>query len=319
MKYYLNYLKEYRTEIKNIKLVLLIVVNIWLFIIFWKILIISDASIINNNLILNKATLLLQPILSVLGIDILTPNMLKMIILCFIVVFTNLLILYFNQMASIIVLTILVRYSYKSYTNYLKNQENLDYLGFETKKELVEQIPQLIIQQTSQIVESSTNWWQWGAIGCVCLIAIGGIIFMVWSHNQSANNLIDANQINERVTRLSQQFDFNDAHYSTMYSNIDKKILDLENKVQKVSANLVDVNKIDNSNVLKFSQESLILPKKASEAISDISESSSTVEATTVGLAHIWEFVKGFSTRIETLEVKTNIVTPNLKDKKDDI
>jgi len=84
--------------------------------------------------------------------------MLKMIVLSFIVIFTNLSVLYFNQMASIIILSVFARYSYKSYTNYLINKENLNYLGFENKKEIVEEIPQVIIQQVPQVIESSTNW-----------------------------------------------------------------------------------------------------------------------------------------------------------------
>jgi hypothetical protein len=101
---------------------------------------------------------LLQPILSVLGIDVLSPNMLKMMVLTFIVMFTNLSILYFNQMASIIVLTVFARYSHKSYINYLKNQENLSYLGFESKKDIIKQSePSRIIIENTPVVADSVN------------------------------------------------------------------------------------------------------------------------------------------------------------------
>jgi hypothetical protein len=329
---YFNFMKEHKAVIKNTKLVLLIIVNIWLFAIFWKILILSDINIINNNHLLTKATLLFQPILSVLGIDLLTPNMLKMIVLSFIVIFTNLSVLYFNQMASIIILSVFARYSYKSYTNYLINKENLNYLGFENKKEIVEEIPQVIIQQVPQVIESSTNWWQWGAIGCVCLIAVGGIIFMVWSHNQSMNGIIDTNEnvaslseniknstthINERITRSASQIDYNNNYTTNLFKGLDKKVdlidekvKDLNWTVQSVGENLTKVAELNNKNTLALSQQSLNLSRQASEALTEIADSTTVVEATTVGLAHIWEIVKGFSTRIEVLEAKSNITTP---------
>lgn len=332
---YLKLVKEHSGGIKNVKLVLLIIVNIWLFAIFWKILIISDASIINNNQALTKATLLFQPILSLLGIDILTPNMLKMIVLSFIVIFTNLSVLYFNQMASIIILTIFARYSYKSYTNYLKNKENLSYLGFENKKELVEeifQIPNYIIQPAPEIVESSTNWWQWAAIGGICLIAVSGLVFAFWSYNQSMNGIIDTNEnvknvivtakdmnthINERITRSVTQIDYNNNYTTNLFKGTDDKLNLVNQKVDNLSTTVQDmgeqltrVAELNNKNTLELSKQSLNLSQQATDALAEIAESSTVVEATTVGLAHIWEFVKGFSTRIEVLETKADIQTP---------
>lgn len=344
---YLKLVKEHSGGIKNVKLVLLIIVNIWLFAIFWKILIISDASIINNNQALTKATLLFQPILSVLGIDILTPNMLKMIVLSFIVIFTNLSVLYFNQMASIIILTIFARYSYKSYTNFLKNKENLSYLGFENKKELVEEIPQVIIQQLPPVIESSSNWWQWAAIGGICLIVVGGLVFAFWSHNQSMNGIVDTNEgiiklannmkdvnnhVNERIARSESQIDYNNNYTTNLFKGADEKLNlvnqkvdNLSSTIQDVGINLSKVAELNNKNTLELSKQSLNLSRQASEALSEIAESSTVVEATTVGLAHIWEFVKGFSTRIEVLEAKANVQTPRaslhikLPPNKDDI
>lgn len=329
---YFKWYKEHSVGIKNIKLILLIIVNLWLFAIFWKILIITDTGIINNNQVLNKATLIFQPILSILGIDILTQNMLKMIILMFIVIFINLSVLYFNQMACIIILTIFTRYSYKSYTDYLINKENLSYLGFESKKELVQELPQVIIQQAPAIIESSTNWWQWAAIGGVCLIAVGGLVFAFWSHNQSMNGIIDTNQnvaslsenvknatvhIDERITRSVLQIDYNNNYTTKLCGGVsdkvdlvNQKVDNLSSTVQAVGEKLTIVAELNNKNTLALSQQSLTLSRQATEALTEIADSTTVVEATTVGLVHIWEIVKGFSTRIETLETKASIHTP---------
>jgi len=329
---YLSFMKEHRNDIKNVKLVLLLIVNIWLFAIFWKILLISDTNIINTNQTLNKASLLLQPILSILGIDILTPNMLKMIILSFIVMFTNLSILYFNQMASIIILSIFARYSYKSYTNYLINKENLNYLGFESKKELVEQIPQVIIpQQVPEVIQQSTGtgWGIWIALG-VSVLLIGA--YVIYMRNDINNNLIDTNQgivklannvkdmnnhINERITRSVTQIDYNNNYTTNIFKGTDEKLNlvnqkvdNLSSTVQNVGEKLTRVAELNNKNTLELSKQSLNLSRQASEALTEIADSTTVVEATTVGLAHIWEIVKGFSTRLEVLESKSNIQTP---------
>ncbi len=330
MKYlnnYLDFMKLYRSEIKNTKTFLLVIANIWLLLIFWKILLISDASIINNNATLTKASLLLQPILSILGIDVLSPNMLKMMVLTFIVMATNLSILYFNQVASIIVLTVFARYGHKSYTNYLKNQENLSYLGFESKKEIVKQVEpsRIVIENASSVADTAnhTHWGVWLVMGLAVVACFG---LLVYSHNSLSNNIVQTNEnvqnvnnsvkditthINERITRNVQQIDYNNDFTIKMVSKIDNKVnlidnkvINLENTVQNVGESLVKVNELGNSNVLKLSQQSLSLSQQANEALAEIADASNTVEATTIGLARIWEIVKGLGDRVEVTETR---------------
>lgn len=335
MKYLNNYLefsKLYKTEIKNTKTFLLIIANLWLLIIFWKILLISDASIINNNTTLTKASLFLQPILSILGIDVLSPNMLKMMVLTFIVMATNLSILYFNQMASIIVLTVFARYGHKSYTNYLKNQENLSYLGFESKKEVINQVEpsRIIIENTPVVTEASnhTHWGVWLAMGLAVVVCFG---LLVYSHNNLSNNLIETNEaslnlsksLNTQITNLNQKTNHINSQVDLIFENhgkrIDKlmdsdnllnnKIDNLENTVQTLGENLVKVNELGNANVLKLSQQSLTLSQQANEALAEIADASNTVEVTTIGLAKIWEIVKSLGDRVEVTETRVDSLT----------
>ena len=167
-------------------------------------------------------------------------------------------------------------------------------------------------------------------MGLAVVVCFG---LLVYSHNSLSHHIIDTNNsmidtcnnlkdvnihTNERITRISQQLNSNDLHYNQMYSNmnnkvnlVDQRTINLENTVQEVSTNLVNVGKLGNSNVLKLSQESLQLSQKASQALNDIAEASSTVEATTIGLAKMWEIVSEYTTRIETIESKVGIGIQN--------
>lgn len=332
MKYFYNYLefmKLHRVEIKNTKLFLLIIVNIWLLLIFWKILLISDASIINNNATLTTAIVLLQPIISILGIDVFSPNMLKMMVLTFIVMATNISILYFNQVASIIVLTVFARYGYKSYTNYLKNQDNLNYLGFESKKEIIKQAESssIIIENTPVVTEAvnHTHWGVWLVMGLVVVVCFG---LLVYSHNNLNQNLITTNEIlKESTTNMQNQFVNLDKKTTHMNSQIDLifdnhgKSLDnlaindqllsnrmdiAEGSVQILGEQFVKIESLTNQNVLKLSQQSLNLSQEAADSLREISVTTSSVEAISVGFARVWEIVKGLGDRVEVTEARMN-------------
>lgn len=86
----------------------------------------NNIQIFNNNIALTKMQTLMQPLLQFLGIDILSPNTVKMIIITSVIVLSNLAVLYFNQMLAFLVLGMTARYSYKAYNNYL-NKDTLNY------------------------------------------------------------------------------------------------------------------------------------------------------------------------------------------------
>ena len=337
LKAYIEFMKTHRNELKTIKLTMLIIVNAWLFIIFWKILLLNDVNLINNNQILVKASSLIQPVLNILGLDILTPNMLKMCVITGIIVISNLAVLYINQMIGLIGLAILGRYSYKSYTNYLINSENISYMGFEDKnkviipvvKEKVSDSARIVIENTTEAV-SHTHWGTWIVLGTGLLVCFG---LLIWSHNNLSNHLVSANQnvqdvntslkdinnhVNERITRNVQQIDYNNEYITKMFNNIDKKvdfidnkIINLENTVQTLGANLVKVNELGNANVLKLSQQSLSLSHKANEALLEISQATGTVEATTIGLSKVVEIITDYKTRLEIMETRMDSITGN--------
>lgn len=129
----LNYIKNYKKEISFLKIFVLIILNLWLLVIFWKIILLNDLNVINTNSLFNKATALMSNFLNIIGLDILQPNTLKMLVVTATIVGVNLLVLYFSYIIILATLGVLFRYSYKAYTNYLINQENLSYFGFVPK------------------------------------------------------------------------------------------------------------------------------------------------------------------------------------------
>lgn len=130
--------KSYGKELKIIKIMVLIIINIWLLFIFWKIIALDGFNITNNNIALTKMQTMLGPLLQILGLDVLNPNILKMLIISMLIVISNLAVLYFSQMLAFLILGISARYSYKAYINYI-NKDTLNYYGFEKIVNLTEQ------------------------------------------------------------------------------------------------------------------------------------------------------------------------------------
>jgi hypothetical protein len=136
-----------------IKLSILIIINLWLLFIFFKIILFNDME--NDNIFLQKASLILELILSILDINIPTPNMLKILLVIFIIIISNLLILYFNKFAALFSLSIIGRYSYKIYTNYLINNNDFNYMGFKPK--ITSQISKETPIMIKETIQSSDN------------------------------------------------------------------------------------------------------------------------------------------------------------------
>lgn len=327
---FLGFMKENKNTIILLKLVILIIINLWLLVIFWKVLLMSDnAFITNNNVALTKASMVLQPVLSLLGIDILTPNVLKMLIITIFIIIANLSVLYFSQMAMLVLLSFLARYSYKSYTNYLINKENLDYMGFKSAELSVQNTPQVIEKITEVTHTTSSGYGIWIALG-LSILLVGA--FVIYIRNDLNNNLIATNEnmssfinnvknannhVNERIARSEAQIDYNNNYTTKLCGTIKEKVDLVDQKVENLSTGLQNVGEkltrvadLNNKNTLELSKQSLNLSRQASDALTEIADATTVAEATTVGLAHIWEIVKGFSTRIDVLEAKANIVTP---------
>jgi hypothetical protein len=91
----------------------------------------------------------MSPLLQILGLDILNPNILIMLIISIIIVTSNLAVLYFSQMMALALLGITARYSYKAYYNYI-NKDTLNYYGFE---KITEKIPELTLQEKNEILK----------------------------------------------------------------------------------------------------------------------------------------------------------------------
>jgi hypothetical protein len=77
-----------------------------------------------------------------------------MLVLTFLMLILNLLVFYFSKMLAVAMMTLIARYSYKSYMNYLVNKSNLDYMGFEYKA--IVEMP-MIKEQAPIIIEKTVE------------------------------------------------------------------------------------------------------------------------------------------------------------------
>ncbi len=121
LKTILEFMKNNKNELQIIKLMVVIIVNTWLLIIFWKILLIENVNIIGNNVALTKMQTLTQPLLQILGLDMLSPSTIKMLMVTCLVLGVNITILHFNTVVLMVIPLGIARYGYKMYTNYLIN------------------------------------------------------------------------------------------------------------------------------------------------------------------------------------------------------
>jgi hypothetical protein len=251
MKYYLSiyldFLKNYKNEIFVIKFTITIIVNLWLLLIFWKIIIINGSELANNNLMLNKISDFLFPVLEIIGLNELSPNIIKMIIITLVILVINLLILYFNKMILLGISIWVAKYSYKSYTKFIINEEQISYMGFEKTQIVVDLVPRVpnpnkvfpisqvpqtpievpevttkVMENTVEAANTVNQNWIWVGLGVVIILCIGVIIY--------------ANGINHNVTSVNNNL-----------SNINKNISTVANDSEIMINKTVIMNeKVDN-------------------------------------------------------------------------
>lgn len=326
----LGLLKNNKNEILFVKVLTLIIVNTWLLIIFWKVLLINNVNMIGKNVAVTKMNTLLQPVLMYLGLDILNPSTLTMLMITGIVIMANLTILNFQGMIGVAILLGISRYGYKSYTNYLINKENMAITPTEIIKPVekaVEQAP-IIINTASN---TGTNWWIWGTIALVGVIAVGGIIFTIWSHNTNATNgadlarstgemgkslnsridlsnqksIILENQINLNLEATRKHVENINEHFNLL----DKKIDNNFTAVEALKDNYEKIIQLNNQNTLELSQKSYSLSEKAVSMMQEMSEVSSATEGVTVALARFYDIITNQNERLTIVESRMDTLS----------
>lgn len=329
--------KENKNTIQITKILITIVVNTWLLIIFWKILLIENVNVIGSNVALTKMQTIMQPLLMYLGLDVLSPSMIKMLIVTLIIITVNLMILNFNGMLGLIVSLGVARYGYKMYTNYLINSENMQLNSInsnilQTPKEI---ISQKVVEQAPIVINtganSGTNWWLWGTVIVIGVLAIGGIALTIWSHNTNANNMLSVNEnvkkvntslndvnnnLNERITRNVSQIDYNNNYTTKMCNNVNtkidlvnQKIVNLEEGFQTFGSQItkLEANNIENVKIL--SQNTLEISQEAKEFFGNVLESNTATEALIVSIAQLVDGFNIVTERLVTTETRLDSMT----------
>lgn len=319
-------LKNNKNEILFVKVLGLIIVNTWLLIIFWKVLLINNVNMVGNNVAVTKMNTLLQPVLMYLGLDILNPSTLTLLMITFIVIMANLTILNFQGIVGVAILLGIARYGYKSYTNYLINKENMTVMSTEIIKP-VEQAP-IIINTASN---TGTNWWMWGTVMVIGVIAVGGIIFAIWSHNTNATNGADlarstgemGKSLNSRIDLSNQksiilenQINLNSEATRKHVENInehfnllDKKIDNNFTAVEALKDNYEKIIQLNNQNTLELSQKSYSLSEKAVSMMQEMSEVSGATEGVTVALARFYDIITNQNERLTIVESRMDTLS----------
>jgi hypothetical protein len=333
----LNYLKNNKSELLFIKVLILVAINTWLLIIFWKMLLIENV-FIGNNVALTKINTIAQPVLQILGLDILNPNILKMIIISIIIITANLMVIHLHTMVMVLITGIIARYGYKSYTNYLINNENI------ATASQIPQVKQIVtqkaVEQAPIIINtgasSGTNWWMWGTIIVVGVIAVGGIAFMVWSHNTNANNMLDLNniaseinnntheaikQVDCKTTRVGQYMDQLNSQVNEKLNSVNtktnllnEKTTNLENGFIKFGEQIAQLENNNIKNVKILSEETLEISKEAKSFFTNVMESNTASEALIVSIAKLVDGFNIVTERLITAETRidsmTGVTTP---------
>lgn len=328
--------KTYGQEVQLVKIMALVTINTWLLIIFWKILLVENVNVMANNVALTKMQTWLGPVLQLIGLDMLSPSVIKLLIVTTIVIGSNLMVLNFNGMIAVIGLLGITRYGYKSYTNYLINLENMS---------KVPQIPMKVVEKSMEQVPvvintggtSGTNWMLWGALG---LVVIAGVAFMIWSHNTNANGILELNnitqQINNNTYETIRQVDVKSTrvgqHMDQLVSKVDEKlnsvntktdllkekITNLETGFQGFGEKIVKLEENNLANIKLLSEESLKLTTESKGFFKEVLESNTATEALWVSIAKLYD---GFTlldertsvteTRLDTFtEQKPPVTTP---------
>ena len=97
----------------------------------------------------------------------------------------------------------LARYGYKMYTNYLINSENIVMHNINNSiKEIKEPVIQKVVEQAPIVIntgaETGTNWWLWGTVIVIGVLAVGAIIIGVWSN---ANNIAETSEASLNLSK----------------------------------------------------------------------------------------------------------------------
>lgn len=319
----LEWLKNNRTSINGVKLFGLLIINTWLLILFWKIFMLEGINVVGNNIALTKMQTLMQPVLMYLGLEMLSPSSIKLIIFSTIVITVNIIVLNFNKVVILSIPLGIARYGYKMHSNYLISQENIAVMNqkaLEIVPKVVEKAP--LIVNTGQ--SSGTNWWLWGGIIVIGVIATVALGYSAWSHHVNSTNLASSindnisvynnmntqiNNVNERVSLLSNLTGYQLREVNKKIDLVNVKVENLSNTISGVSQELVKVQELPNDSLLKLSQQSLTLSENANVALSDIAQSTSTVEATTLGLVKVFELVKDYMLKVDNLEARIDSIS----------
>lgn len=326
-----NWYKINKKELQWTKLIIILIVNTWLLILFWKIFLIEGVNITENNVILKKMETVIKPALIYLGIDILTPSTIKLLIASLVIITANVGILYFNTILIVCIPLGIARYGYKMYTNYLINKENI--LNTEVLTPKI--IPQKIAEHAPIIIntgnEAGTNWWLWGTVIVVGCIAIGALGFAFWSHQTTNTNIVSIsesqltysrglnntiNHVDEKTAHINNQVDLLFKNHGKAIDILKEKddllnlkITNLETGFEEFGSKITLLEEKNVENMKLLSGETLKITQEAKSFFGEVLDASSASEAITLAVAKLYDGFEVLSEKVNTVEAKVDSIT----------
>lgn len=163
------------------------------------------------------------------------------------------------------------------------------------------------------------------------VIAVGGIIFAIWSHNTNATNGADlarstgemGKSLNSRIDLSNQksiilenQINLNSEATRKHVENInehfnllDKKIDNNFTAVEALKDNYEKIIQLNNQNTLELSQKSYSLSEKAVSMMQEMSEVSGATEGVTVALARFYDIITNQNERLTIVESRMDTLS----------
>lgn len=217
---FIEFLKANKNLLLSLKLFFLIVINIWL-LIWLFILIINNSFII--NIFYNDSTLV-------------------MLLIILLLVAFNLFFIWLNKLLAVFSLSVLARYSYKAYVLYLLSPYSFNYFGFKAKQ-IIAEASQEVAEKAPGIADAgaSASYYYWVSVGVASVLVIGAIVVVFWLYSDSCNSVDKLTKENEKLADA-----FNNLNFK--FLSLEKKFNRLSNKVSDLRGDISDIkSKIDSA------------------------------------------------------------------------
>ena len=283
-----------KPEFVFFKTIIVIIINLWLLIIFWKISIIEGSHVINNNnnklfSIIEKD--IISPILVFFNVELSTvnPNIMYLLILTVIILIVNLLALEFSNMIILGFLIFLTRYLYKLYiifinkASVINNIEDINNVNtvVNANKEHTTALIEPVIASTD--VSSHFNWYFISIVAVGAVILVSLLFYIISSNHIDISNIkfkVFKTQLNNDVSQFKNKVD-------TDHLLIKNDMLNVKNDVSQFKDQVDTDHLLIKNDILNVRRELLGVKHKTESVTNKIEQNEFANKVITEDIANI--------------------------------